>query len=262
MIRNYLNIISGSRRRVASSYDADAQDYFDRIVVAGSSINTGNKDAINAFVVGCKADSIWADMVSVAILCASNTLAGSLVPLKGANFTNNGFIEGDYSRTLGITGDLGSYIDTNLAGNTLAQNDFHMAVWMTGLPTYTTTRVLCGNGTTGTGASNIYTASGGAIGARNRTSGASTQAAGTGDETGMYATDRAGSTGFKLFYPPSAAISLGLTSQTSDTSDFCVFARAAGNSPTNARLSFFSFGNSFTLSLLNSRLATLMAAIT
>lgn len=46
---------------VGVTYDVDAQAYITAVDAAdGQALETGVRDAINAFVVGCKADGIWA----------------------------------------------------------------------------------------------------------------------------------------------------------------------------------------------------------
>jgi hypothetical protein len=51
-------------------------------------------------------------------------------------------------------------------------------------------------------------------------------------------------------------------SQSPTSSSFNIFARTGGNLPTNARLSFYSIGESLDLALLDARLATYMSSLT
>lgn len=94
-----------------SGYDPDAQAYITAVEAADTAagspggLETAVKDAINAFVVGCKADGIWSAILGSCILAGARTLSGALVPLKGNTPTNNGFLTTDYNRKTGLLGD-------------------------------------------------------------------------------------------------------------------------------------------------------------
>jgi hypothetical protein len=110
--------------KATASVDADAQDYFDRIVAAGSTIDTTARAAVNDFVVGCKADSIWTLLLDVGTFCGSNLVAG-VTKLKtfGAiqdEYSAANFVNGDFSQSTGLTGN-GSdkYLDTGLTASSL-----------------------------------------------------------------------------------------------------------------------------------------------
>jgi hypothetical protein len=131
MIRSYLPIIAGSRRR-GGSYDADAQAYF-TAVEAVSSITTANKNAVDAFVVGCKADGIWSAIQACCLLAGPDDLTGALVPLVGPAPTQVvAFASGDYNRTTGLIGDgVSKRLDANYNNNADSETDRHMAFWAT-----------------------------------------------------------------------------------------------------------------------------------
>jgi hypothetical protein len=106
--------------------DLDAQDYINRVQAADSAalggtqtLEEGVKNAINNFVVGCKKDGIWGKISNSAILCGARSLQGALCKLTGYSPylpVSYGFVQGDYSRTLGLLGPSnstsGKYIDT------------------------------------------------------------------------------------------------------------------------------------------------------
>jgi hypothetical protein len=125
------------QRRRVSSYDTDAQNYITAVEAAdGQTLETAVKDAINAFVVGCKADGIWSAIKASCILAGARTLAGALVPLVGANPTNVNFVSGDYNRKLGPKGNgaggaSNKRIDTNRNNTADGQNDRHCSVYVT-----------------------------------------------------------------------------------------------------------------------------------
>lgn len=93
-----------------SGFDQDAQDYFDRIVAAGSTIDATAQSAITAFVSGCKSDSIWSLLLDVGPVCGSD-FAAALIKLKklssGWSYSNVGgaFVNGDYTQATGLTGN-------------------------------------------------------------------------------------------------------------------------------------------------------------
>ena len=120
-----------------AGYDTDAQAYITLVEAADSqSLETGVKDAINAFVVGCKSDGIWDAIKAACIMAGARTLTGALQPLVGAAPTNNNFVDADYNRETGLVGDGSTkYLDSNRAGNADGQNDSHASVYVSALPT-------------------------------------------------------------------------------------------------------------------------------
>lgn len=106
-------------------YDLDAQNYFTRIELAGSSISKVEKEAINIFILAAKTHGYWNDLDRINIFCGTS-LAGAMVPLKigGGNSVDvlNGFDNGGdqppatfYSPGYGLkcNNDPSGYIDTN-----------------------------------------------------------------------------------------------------------------------------------------------------
>ena len=90
-----------------TSYDPDAAAYIAAVEAAdGQALETGVKDAINAFVLGCKADGIWNAIKASCILAGARTLAGALVPLVGAAPSQVGAAGGwNYTRKTGLAGN-------------------------------------------------------------------------------------------------------------------------------------------------------------
>lgn len=116
--------------------DADALDYLDRMAAAdGASVEVGVAVAVDAFFRDAKDSGVFSALKACCILAGARTLAGALVPVVGDAPTNvaNGFVEGDFSRTSGLTGDGTSYIDSGRAGNADPRNDAHAAVYGTTL---------------------------------------------------------------------------------------------------------------------------------
>ena len=122
----------GGSSGVGPSYDTDAQAYITAVEAEdGESLESGVKDAINAFVVGCKSDGIWDAIKASCILAGARTLDGALVPLVGSAPTNSNFVSGDYSRTTGLTGNgTTKQLNANRPGNADTQNNIHISSYL------------------------------------------------------------------------------------------------------------------------------------
>ena len=253
---NLLLSIIAQRRR----FDPDAADYFSRIVAAGSTIPEANKSAVNAFIVGCKADGIWGAIKASCILAASDTLAGALVPLVGTAPTNVGpFASGDYSRTAGLKGNGSTkYLNSNRNNNTDPQNNQHLAVWVStaqsaGLGVYIGAPSTAANGASQIGYNTATTETF----FRSRTA---TARNATGSAvTGLHGVSRGSSTSFTSRLSQTSTVTSS-TSTAPGADSISVFARS-GSNLSDARLSFYSIGESLDLALLDARLTALMAAI-
>ena len=239
---------------VWSGYDADAAAYFAAIVAAGSSISAANKAAVDAFVKGCKADGIWTAIKASCLLAGPDDLTGALVPLVGTAPTNFNFVSGDYNRTTGLVGDGSTkYLNSNRNNNADPQNNCHIYVRVTephtgandrayiGAATYSgTTRMIqkITNGLSflcnGISSKSLTPTTGGLGVSRSNASNFSRIAFGDVDTVSV---------------PSSEPISASLL----------VFRRIQGS---EARLSFYSIGESLDLALLDARLTTYMSSLT
>ena len=115
----------------AAAYDPDAQSYITAVEAAdGQALEVGVKNAINAFVIDCKANGIWTPAAQLLTPCGPRTLAGALVPLKGIAPTNNGFLSGDYNRKTGLgdPSNTSKWLDSNVLQNSLAASS-HALAW-------------------------------------------------------------------------------------------------------------------------------------
>ena len=89
-------------------------------------------NAINGFVVGCKQDGIWDAIKACCIMAAWDGLNGALYPLKGAAPTNFNFVSGDYNRETGLVGDGSTkYLNSNNNVNFDPQNNHHLSIAIT-----------------------------------------------------------------------------------------------------------------------------------
>jgi hypothetical protein len=238
--------------------DPDAADYFSRIASAGSSISANNKNAVNAFIVGCKTDGIWSAIKAACFLAGPDDLTGSLVPLVGPAPTNVNFVAGDYNRTTGLLGNGSTkYLNSNRAANADPQNDNHLSAWITSI-TVTGNNAVIGTGGGGISGSThiMYTMEGTTL-VRNRMQDFAWVA---GVPVGFVGTSRAISTQF-VIRQGSSNTTFAAASQAPLSSNSSVFARDAA-SLFPGRLSFYSIGESLDLALLDARLTTYMAALT
>lgn len=89
-----------------------AQAYVDAVKATGSTFTAGREASTLALINGLISDGVWDKIRFGALWAAYAGIGGILVDLKlGGNFTNNGFVLGDYSETTGLMGDDVSYID-------------------------------------------------------------------------------------------------------------------------------------------------------
>ena len=243
-----------------ASYDPDAQAYITAVEAAdGQALETAVRDAINAFVVGCKADGIWSAIKASCILAGARTLNGALVPLVGSAPTNFNFVAGDYNRKTGLVGNGSTkYLNSNRANSADPQNNAHFAFWLTDKGAAIQNRRIMQAGT--------FSSSG----MSHATFGASASQ--------IQVSLQRGSTN-ELFTFPDAPCFVGLSRSTSNSFDFrsggvstsrtsastvpaganwLVFNGETGSS--NVRLAFYSIGEALDLALLDARVTTLINA--
>jgi hypothetical protein len=168
----------------------------------------------------------------------------------------DGFVEGDFSRTSGLTGDgATTYLDSGRANNADPQNDNHNAVFVTSLPSIAKAYIGAGFGDAGTnfigdtGAATIFT--------RSRASSADTSAASF--SGGMLATSRQTSDAYSTRIG-TANETKARTSQTPYSANVFVFARNASGfeSYTDATIAFYSIGTSLSLADLDTAVTNLI----
>ena len=253
-------LIDPYRFAVAASYDTDAQAYITAVEAAdGQALEVGVRDAINAFVVGCKVYGIWTAIKVCCILAGARTLAGALVPLVGTAPTSFNFVSADYNRKTGLVGDGSTkYLNSNWADSVSPQNSNHVSVYSTGAPTVS--GALIGAG----GASNVFTqifsASTFAIGPRNRDFGTSTY--GSSGLLGFGGNSRNASASYTIRFN-GANTTVAETSLTPTANNLFVFSRnnnGTVGSYSNARLAFYSIGEALNLALLDARVTALISA--
>lgn len=236
--------------------DPEAQRYLRAVeAVDGEPLEEGVRLAVNDFVVGCKEDGIWNAIKASAILAGARTLGGALVPLTGAAPTNFNFVAGDYNRATGLKGNGSTkYLNTNRNNNADPQDSKHIAVYQTSLATLNSLLLATTNVS---GRSALVSFVAGGISSRINSN---ENTANNGNAIGFVGGVRTSSTATSARvggtdFPET------VTSQTPVNQDLGVFASGDGQALTDARLAFYSIGESLDLALLDARVSTLMTAI-
>ena len=244
-------------------FDPDALDYINRVETAdGERLEPRVRTAINQFVLGCKQDGIWTSLVTSCIMAGARTVAGAITPLVGNAPTNNNFVAGDYSRTLGLLGnDSNKYLATGYNNNdttNFPQNDSHISCYVSASQTDAAGTFVGGINLGSGNRMSLFHASATSITARNRAiTGSSVFVA----PIGFQGSARNNSSNFSRRFTSSGGISDAVFTIASGApgSDLIgVFAAGNSSNPSNARMSFYSIGKSLTLSSLDSRVTTLI----
>jgi len=243
--------------------DVDAADYIRRVEDADKNyLEPIVRHAINNFVLGCKEDSIWSALKASCILMGARTVAGALTPLVGSAPTNVGpFVAGDYTRggtTPGLQGNGSTKaINTGRAGNADGQDDCHFAVWLT--VAHTTQKYVGGAGN----ADQTYEYPFNNTNAIffMRSSAAVGVGTGTTPVTGFRGMSRASSASFTVRHQ-NATTTVTATSTTPPAENWRVFRAGTRTDETgDARICFYSIGSALTLTLLESRVSSLVGAL-
>lgn len=246
-----------------SGYDPDAQAYITAVETAdGEALETGVKDAINAFVVGCKDDGIWTAIKSAAIMAGARTLAGALQPLKGTAPTNFNFVSSDYNRRTGLLGDgTTKYLSSNRANNADPQDNNHNAFYVTAAPTSGLRFFMASDPGPTTGSNNFLQNTDNRLYVRNRSATYQNTLA-SAFTLGFKGFSRTNSVDYTLRDDGASSV-ITRVSETPSSSVIHIFDRGTTppHSPTDARLSFYSIGESLDLALLDTRVSNLMTAI-
>ena len=119
---------------IASSFDADAQAFFDRVSVSGGTLSVNEINAVNTLVISLKSNGIWTLMKAIypmvgasAAACAQN--------LKSSSFTGT-FAGGWTFSSSGVTGNAtNTYMNTGfLASTNLLISSAHLSVYINTTP--------------------------------------------------------------------------------------------------------------------------------
>ncbi len=245
--------------------DADAITYVAAVEAAdGQALEFGVGKAINDFIVGCKLDGTWNAIKASCILAGARTLTGALVPLVGTAPTNVNFVAGDYNRKTGLVGDGSTKrLNSNRDHQTDPQNSRHLACFVGAISTSATNGLLMGSPYSATGWSYLISRTSSATPANVYEFGLvqGTYPAGVTRSVGFVGASRDNSSTYSGRAGGSTAIYTA-ASQSPNAGTVLVFAASTFTGDhTNARLAFYSIGESLNLALLDTRVSALIAAI-
>jgi hypothetical protein len=252
-----------------SAYDADAQDYINRVIAAdvaagnNSGLEAGVQDAYNAFFVACKSDGMLNAIKACCIMAGAQTLEGCLVPLVGTAPTNFNFVSGDYNRKTGLAGNGSTkYLNSNRNNNADPQNSKHISTYATNVTNQTIATYMGATQFQNVGASvMIYALDTSGLLCRVNHA-ANTAIAGQQTTTGFKGLSRDSSANV-IARMANGNTTLTETSQTPAPFNIAIFGRNNANTFDtflNARLAFYSIGESLDLALLDARVTALINA--
>jgi len=243
------------------SADADVVAYVLAIEAAdGDRLEGGVISAYDAFITGCKSDSIWSAIKASCILAGARTLSGALVPLVGTAPTNANFVSGDYNRKTGLKGNASTKkLNANRLDNVDPQNSKHISVYQTESEirnltgSIAKTAIAAPSATT---SSELLTFNNGR---RFRLNSAAANAIDTVSSLYFWGASRSGASA-QIMRFNGANTSSSLASATPSAGAIGVFSRggASISSPTDSRISFYSIGENIDLTKLDTRVSTLM----
>jgi hypothetical protein len=251
----------------AAAYDADAQDYIDRVIAADvaagntSGLEVGVQDAYNTFFVGCKADGNFSALKASCILAGARTRAGSLVPLLSSmpTPTSFNFVDADYNRKTGLKGNGSTkYLDSNRNNITDPQNDRHLACFVN------TSQTSGAGAYIGAGAGDAGSSVIGSDVNLNTlffrlSTGASSTVAGKAAATGFIGSNRSTASEY-IVSIENTQTTFASSSEPPFAVNLFLFRRNSGAAIySDARLAFYSIGESLDLALLDARVSTLMS---
>ena len=248
----------------AAVSDPDAMAYLRLVEEADNqALEQGVQQAVNQFVIGCKADGIWTAIKASCILAGARTLNGALVPLVGTAPTNYNFVAGDYNRETGLVANGSTkYLDSNRDVLLDPTTSSHISVYQTQIHSAGNNfgAYLGSSQAPDTQTQIAYRASDGQLVFRSRDF-----------DLGAYFITPANFVG--LSRNSSSAKTLrngGVTSNYTVSTvahtisrNYFIFAQNNGTPavPCNARLAFYSIGASLDLALLDTRVTALITAI-
>jgi hypothetical protein len=241
---------------VASSFDADAAAYIAAVEAADAqTLEPEVKTAYNDFVVGCKSDGIWNAIKASCILAGARTLTGALTPLVGTAPTNFNFVSGDYNRKTGLVGDGSTkHLDSNRNNNADPQNSKHVSTYVSSASTVGSAYIGSGGPTLG---STFLGRGNTALAIRLNSNAANPT--GSVSSTGFYGISRSVSTDV-ITRVNAASQTIALASASPLSEPLFIYKRES-DQQSDARLAFYSIGESLDLALLDTRVSTLISAI-
>jgi hypothetical protein len=127
------------------TWDVDAGTYLKAVEAADAQpLEPYVAQAINQFVLGCKADGNFTPINAGCIVMGARTITGALVPLAGTAPTPNGYVSSDYNRKTGLKANGTQWIYTRRQHEDDPQNSRHLCVFVSENNTLDTSRTYGG----------------------------------------------------------------------------------------------------------------------
>jgi hypothetical protein len=240
--------------------DPDAGRYIAAVEAAdGQLLEFAVGKAINDFVVGCKADKTWDAIKASCILAGARTLAGALVPLAGTAPTNINFVSGDYNRKTGLVGDGSTkYLNSNRSNTADSTNNHHLSVYESSVSSSNGSR-LGALGSLGDATQHTYIDRFNSFRFASR-GGLTSPSVASSLTNPFLGFSRAESANFNYRINGSTTSILAASTVTATAGNYFIFNRSGNDFYSNARLAFYSIGESLDLALLDARVTALITA--
>jgi hypothetical protein len=224
-------------------------------------------NAIDSFIVGCKTDGTWDAIKASCIMAGWNNLSGALVPLKGTAPTNFNFVSGDYNRKTGLVGDGSTkYLDSNRNNNADPQNSKHVSVYATSKNTETSVRAYIAvlQVSPAGSAQALSGISASKLSSRLNTTATTASSGNLHASNGLFGLSRSTATTYEARGSATTEV-ITASSSTAANGNLFVFARnelalSGIDIYADARLAFYSIGESLDLALLDTRVTALVNA--
>jgi hypothetical protein len=247
------------------TYDEDAGNYIQAVETADAqALEPATRKAINNFVIGCKQDGIWTAIKASCILTGARTRLGALTPLDGTAPTSFNFVDGDYNRKTGLVGDGSTkYLDSNRNNNADPQDSKHLSIFISEAASVDGTVYIGArpDGGSNAGAAMLTrsTSSNGGVHLHSSTLSTTVSSA-----TGFRGASRSESANY-LHRSGSSSVSFAIASESPADRQIAIYALMQNNNssiiaPTDARLAFYSIGESLDLARLDARVTDLINA--
>lgn len=238
--------------------DSDASAYIAAVEAIDGALEDSVRNAIQLFVIGCKLDGIWSALKASCILCGAKSRTGALVPLVGSAPTSTGFVDADYDRKLGLKGNgTNKYLNTNRNNNADPQDSRHNAIYISETGTNIQVYLGASAATNSAGDTNIGRDNN-ALFVRNNAASPSSNGGKT--DIKLLVTNRSAAASFVL-QRFGITETISITSQTPFNGNIHIFSTIGGTLPSNARMAFYSIGESLDPVKLNARVNALVDAI-
>ena len=250
--------------RIRAVQDSDALAYIAAVETADAqTLEDSVKFAYEDFILGCKSDGIWSAIHASCILAGARTLSGALVPLVGSAPTNFNFVTGDYNRKTGLKGGTTKYLRSNRNNNADPQNSKHLSVYVTERTTVSSFLIGGNSGNNGSSFISSNPINGPRCVLNANSAGTNLQNANPGKFIGGSRSNSTTMIGRANGVNVGNGIdTIALNSQTPQNAVLNVFTRQSANDNFgNPRVSYYSIGESLDLADLDTRVTTLMSAL-